>query len=105
MSLERCSFNGSNQNEDKEREVMQRKRLAVFQRVDDEKLDDGMFVDLTIYDVPAGLLREFADKVVHSSYPSGVNEAIKDLLRKAIMDQESTRNETHVRVRDMPKYF
>jgi hypothetical protein len=75
---------------------MQRKRPAVFQRVDDEKSDDDMFVDLTIYDVPAGLLREFGEKVVHSSYPSGVNEAIKDLLRKAIMDQESRRNEARV---------
>lgn len=78
---------------------MQRKRLAVFQRVDDKRFGDDMFVDLTIYDVPAGLLREFGEKVVHSSYPSGVNEAIKDLLRKAIMDQESTGNETHVRAR------
>jgi len=75
---------------------MQRKRLAVFQRVEDKRYDDDMFVDLTIYDVPAGLLREFGKKVVHSNYPSGVNEAIKDLLRKAIMDQESTRNETRV---------
>jgi hypothetical protein len=48
---------------------MQRKRLAVFQRVDDKRFDD-MFVDLTIYDVPAGLLREFGEKLFHSSYPS-----------------------------------
>jgi hypothetical protein len=75
---------------------MQGKRLAVFQRVDDEKSDDDMFVDLTIYDVPAGLLREFGEKVVNSSYPSGVNEAIKDLLRKAIMEHESKRIEAHL---------
>jgi hypothetical protein len=75
---------------------MHRKELAVFQRVDDKRHDDDMFVDLTIYDVPAGLLREFGEKVVNSSYPSGVNEAIKDLLRKAIMDQEKRRNEAHV---------
>jgi hypothetical protein len=55
-----------------------------------------MFVDLTIYDVPAGLLREFGEKVVSSSYPSGVNEAIKDLLRKAIMDHESKRIEARL---------
>jgi hypothetical protein len=75
---------------------MQRKRLAVFQRVDDSKSDDDMFVDLTIYDVPAGLLREFGEKVVSSSYPSGVNEAIKDLLRKAIIDHDSKRIEAHL---------
>src|SRR5271157_1356007 len=96
MSLDRCLLNGSNQREKEERRVMQRKRLAVFQRVDDEKSDDDMFVDLTIYDVPADLLREFGEKVVNSSYPSGVNEAIKDLLRKAIMEHESKRAETHL---------
>jgi hypothetical protein len=75
---------------------MQRKRLAIFQEADDKRHDDDMFVDLTIYDVSAGLLREFGEKIVHSSYPSGVNEAIKDLLRKAIMDQESKRIEAHL---------
>jgi hypothetical protein len=74
---------------------MQRKRPFVFQEVDDKRFDDDMFVDLTIYDVPAGLLREFGEKVVNSSYPSGVNEAIKDLLRKAIMEHESKRIEAH----------
>jgi len=68
---------------------MRQKRLAVFQEVDDKSCDDDMFVDLTIYDVPARLLREFGEKVVHSSYPGGVNEAMKDLLRKAIMEQSS----------------
>lgn len=75
---------------------MQRKRLAVFQRVDDKRDDDDMFVDLTIYDVPAGRLRAFGEKVVNSSYPSGINEAIKDLLRKAIIEHESKRTETHL---------
>ena len=74
---------------------MHRKKSAVFQRVND-KFDDDMFVDLTIYDVPADLLRESGEKVVHSSYPSGVNEAIKDLLRKAIMEQESRRKDAQV---------
>jgi hypothetical protein len=75
---------------------MQRKKLAAFQRVDDKRFDDDMFVDLTIYDVPAALLREFGEKVVSSSYPSGVNEAIKDLLRKAITEHESKRIEAHL---------
>jgi hypothetical protein len=79
----------------KENRVMRQRRLACFQEVGDKRFDDDMFVDLTIYDVPAGLLREFGEKVVHSSYPGGVSEAIKDLLRKAIMDQESRRNDAH----------
>jgi hypothetical protein len=80
----------------RERRAVHRKKLAVFQRVEEKRHNDDMFVDLTIYDVPAGLLREFGEKVVQSSYPSGVNEAIKDLLRKAILDQESRRNEAQV---------
>lgn len=72
---------------------MGQKRLACFQEIGDRRYDDDMFVDLTIYDVPAGLLREFGEKVVRSSYPGGVNEAIKDLLRKAIIEQESRRND------------
>ena len=74
----------------------EQKSSAVLQKVDDKRFDDDMFVDLTIYDVPADLLREFGEKVVNSSYPSGVNEAIKDLLRKAIMEHESKRIEAHL---------
>ena len=36
---------------------MRQKRLACFQEVDEKRHDDKMFVDLTIYDVPADLLR------------------------------------------------
>ena len=75
---------------------MRQKRLACFQEVGDKRHDDDIFVDLTIYDVAAGLLREFGEKVVHSSYPSGVNEAIKDLLRKAIVEHESKRIGAHL---------
>jgi hypothetical protein len=39
---------------------MQWKRLAVFEEVDDKRFDEHMFVDLTIYNVPAGLLRGLA---------------------------------------------
>jgi len=78
---------------------MRQKRLGCFQEVGDKTFDDDMFVDLTIYDVPAGLLREFGEKVVRPSYPGGVNEAIKDLLRKAIMEQESRPNDARALVK------
>ena len=51
-----------------------------------------MFVDLTIYDVPASLLREFGEIIIRSSYPSGVSEAIKDLIRKALLEYDLNRN-------------
>ena len=71
---------------------MGQKRLALFQEVQNRKCDDDMFVDLTIYDVPASLLREFGEKIIRSSYPSGVSEAIKDLIRKAILEYDLNRN-------------
>ena len=71
---------------------MGQKRLALFREIQNKRLDSDMFVDLTIYDVPASLLREFGEKIIRSSYPSGVNEAIKDLIRKAILEYDLNRN-------------
>lgn len=96
MSADRSAFNGSSQNQKRERIYTQQKGSVVLRKVDDKTLNDDMFVDLTIYDVSASLLREFGEKVVHSRYPSGVNEAIKDLLRKAIIEHESKRIEAHL---------
>jgi hypothetical protein len=71
---------------------MGQKRLAPFQEIQNKRLDNEMFVDLTIYDVPASLLREFGEKIIRSSYPSGVSEAIKDLIRKALLEHDLNRN-------------
>lgn len=71
---------------------MNQKRSVCFQEIKGKAYRDEIFVDLTIYDVPASLLEEFAEKVVRSDYPSGVNEAIKDLLRKAIQDHQENVN-------------
>ena len=67
---------------------MNQKRSVCFQEIESKAYRDEIFVDLTIYDVPASLLEEFAEKVVRSDYPSGVNEAIKDTLRKAIQEHQ-----------------
>jgi hypothetical protein len=45
-----------------------------------------MSVSITIYDVPESLVREFAEKVVRPMYSGGVSDAIKDLMRKAILE-------------------
>ena len=71
---------------------MNQKRLVCFQEINSKAYHDEIFVDLTIYDVPVSLLEEFAEKVVRSDYPSGVNEAIKDLLRKAIQEHQEDAN-------------
>jgi len=52
-----------------------------------------MFVDLTIYDIPGSLLKEFGEKVVRTRYPAGVNEAIKDMLRKAVSEEQANNEE------------
>jgi len=71
---------------------MGQKRLAPFQEIQNRKRDEDMFLDLTIYDIPANLLREFGEKIIRSSYPSGVSEAIKDLIRKALLEYDLNRN-------------
>lgn len=71
---------------------MRQKRLAYIQEFGNKRFDEEMFVDLTVYDVPASLLKEFGEKIVHSHYPSGINEAIKDLLRKAILEYDLRTN-------------
>jgi hypothetical protein len=46
-------------------------------------IEDDMFVTITLYRVPASLLREFTLRVaVH--HPGGISEAIQDLMRNAI---------------------
>jgi len=45
---------------------------------------EAMMANLTIYDIPAELLKEFAVKVVQPKYPGGVSEAIQDQMRKAV---------------------
>jgi metal-responsive CopG/Arc/MetJ family transcriptional regulator len=75
---------------------MGEKRLALFREIQNKRLDNEMFVDVTIYDVPASLLREFGEKIIWSSYPSGVSEAIKDLIRKAILEYDLNRNDATV---------
>jgi hypothetical protein len=70
---------------------VQQKRLACFQQIGDKKYDNDLFVQLTIYDVPASLLSDFCKKIVQPNYPGGVSDAIKDLIQKAILEQQSSR--------------
>ena len=75
---------------------MQRKRLTGFQEIGNERYDNDLSVHLTIYDVPASLLRDFCKKIVQPNYPGGVSDAIKDLIQKAILEQQSSCNDASV---------
>ena len=75
---------------------MQEKRLFYFEEHQDNRSEDDLFVDLTIHDVSASLLRDFCRKIVQPNYPGGVSDAIKDLIRKAILEQQSSCNNASV---------
>jgi hypothetical protein len=75
---------------------VQQKRLASFHEISNKRYDDDIFVSLTIYDVPDSLLKEFCKKIVQPNYPGGVSDAIKDLIQKAILEQEASHNDTKV---------
>jgi hypothetical protein len=67
---------------------MRQRRLECLPELEDELFREDLFVDFTIYDVPLSLLKTFSHKMIQLHYPGGVSEAIKDLMRKAIMEQE-----------------
>jgi hypothetical protein len=46
---------------------------------------DDMFVTITLYRVPASLVREFAVKIA-INYPGGIGDAVQDLMKKAITE-------------------
>lgn len=53
---------------------------------------DDLLVDLTFHDFPATLLTEFAEKIVRPYYRGNLNQALKDLMEKAITEQQLLQN-------------
>ena len=50
--------------------------------------EDDLLVDLAFHNVPASLLIDFSEKIVRPYYGGSLTRAIKDLLQKAIAEQE-----------------
>lgn len=48
----------------------------------------GFSVDLTLHDISASLLTEFAEKIVRPYYSGNTSDAIKDLMQKAIEEED-----------------
>jgi hypothetical protein len=67
---------------------MHQRRLESIQQFGGKPLDDDLRVDLTIYNIPASLLKQFSQNVVQLYYPGGVSDAIKDLIRKAVIEKQ-----------------
>jgi hypothetical protein len=67
-------------------------------------LEEDLIVDLTLHNVPASLLKEFAQKIVKPYYRDNTNAAIQDLLRKALSEQDFVLSHvTHVRTHEKQK--
>jgi hypothetical protein len=61
-------------------------------------LENDFSVDLTLHDVPASLLTEFAENVVRPYFNGNLNAAVQELLRKALMEQDFVLSHiTHIR--------
>jgi hypothetical protein len=50
--------------------------------------EDDLLVDLAFHNIPASLLIEFSEKIVRPYYRGNLTGAIRDLLQKAISEQE-----------------
>ena len=51
-------------------------------------VENDFAVDLTLHQVPSSLLSEFEEKVVRPYFGGNLNQAIQDLLRKALAEQD-----------------
>ena len=49
---------------------------------------DVLLLDLTLHNMPAKILAEFAEKIVHLYYRGSLNAAIQDLMHKALEEQD-----------------
>lgn len=54
--------------------------------------EDDLIVDVTFHDLPATLLKEFAVQVVRPYYLGNLSAAVKDLMQKAVAEQEFVHN-------------
>ena len=60
--------------------------------------EDDLLVDLTLHNVPASLISEFAEKIVRPYYNANLNNAIQDLILRALSEQDFVLSHiTHVR--------
>ena len=59
---------------------------------------EDLLVDLTLHDVPASLITEFAEKIVKPYYGGNLNAATQDLIIKALSEQEFIHSHiTHIK--------
>lgn len=59
--------------------------MSYLQNESIELPKDDLFVTITLYRMPATLVRLFALKVAHQ-YPGGIGEAVQELMKHAIKE-------------------
>jgi len=65
--------------------------------------EEDLAVDLTLHDVPASLLAQFAEEIVRPYYSGNLNAAIQDLINKALLEQQFVHSHiTHIKNPSMP---
>lgn len=68
------------------------KKLKLWLRMNKKTVvlptEDDLFVDLTFHDVSETLLTEFAERIVRPYYSGNMSEALKDLIRNAIREED-----------------
>jgi hypothetical protein len=64
---------------------MQKGIVGYFQNGQVEQGKEDLFVNITLYHVPASLVKEFALRYSYK-YPGGISEAIQDLMKNAIKE-------------------
>jgi hypothetical protein len=67
---------------------MMKKQKAILNYLQSESVqlpEDDLFVTITLYRMPATLVRLFALKVAHQ-YPGGIGEAVQELMKKVITE-------------------
>jgi hypothetical protein len=70
---------------------MRKKTLALV-------TEDELQIDLTLHQVPASLIAEFAENIVRPYYKGDLNAAFQDLMNKALAEQDFVLSRiTHIR--------
>ena len=64
---------------------MQKGIASFLQNGHAEPGKEDLFVDITLYYVPASLTKEFALRFA-SKYPGGISEAIQDLMKSVLKE-------------------
>ena len=63
---------------------MKQNKLAV----PTENIEADSLVDLTLSHIPSSLLADFLEKIVKPYYSGSLSKAAKDLMQKAVAEQE-----------------